>query len=283
MTNKKLLHELYERIKELNCLYGLSKLVEQADISLEEIIRGAVKLFPPSWQYTKITCARILFYDKEFKTSNFKETKWKQLADIKAFGKKIGFVEVLYLKKRPECYEGPFLKEERFLVDAIAQRLGKIIERKTADKALKKSETELQKQKLSLEQKNVALREVIGQIEVEKNNIRNDIMSNLNEAVFPILEKLKTKRNIHKYVDLLQQHLKELTSSFGSKITKKSFNLTPREIEICNMIKGNLTSKDISNLLNISRQTVDKHRNNIIKKLKLSNKGSNLTSFLKNF
>lgn len=279
-SDKNVLHNLYERIKELNCLYGLSKLVEKPNISLERIFQGMVNLFPPSWQYPDITRARILFQDKEFKTSNFKETKWRQSANIKAFGKKVGFVEVLYLKEKPDCYEGPFLKDERLLIDAVAQRLGKIVERKTMEEALKKSEAILLEQKRSLERKNIALREIVAQIEVEKNNIRNDIMSNLNESAFPILEKLKTQKNIHKYIGLLQYHLKELTSSFGSKITKRSIKLTPREIEICNMIKGNLTSKEISGLLNISRQTVERHRKNIRKKLKLSNKRFNLASFL---
>jgi len=79
---------------------------------------------------------------------------------------------------------------------------------------------------------------------------------------------------------LLQYHLEELTSSFGRKITEKSVRLTPREIEICNMVKGGLASKEISNLLNISCQTVEKHRKNIRHKLGISNKDINLTSFL---
>ena len=278
--DKKLLHDLYERIKELNCLYGLSKIVEKPNITLEKIFRGMVDLFPPSWQYPDITCARILFQNREFKTANFKETNWRQAADIKAFGKKVGSAEVSYFEEKPDCYEGPFLKEERALINAVAQRLGKVTELKTMEDSLKKSEAKLREQKLSLEQKNMALREIVAQIEIEKNNIRNNIMSNLNESVFPILEKVKTKKNVRRYADLLEHHLKELTSSFGSKITKEGINLTSREIEICNMIKGNLTSKEISKLLNISRQTIDKHRRNIRKKLKLSNKKPHLTSFL---
>lgn len=278
---RKVLHKLHERIKELNCLYGLSKLVEKPDISLERIFEGMVRLFPPSWQYPEITCARILFNDKEFKTDNFKETRWRQAADIKAFGKKAGFAEVLYLNERPDCYEGPFLKEERALIDGVTQRLGKIVEHKTMEASLKSSETKLREQKLSLEQKNIALREIIAQVEIEKNNIRNDIMSNLNELVFPIFEKIKMRKNIDKYIDLAQDHLKELTSSFSSEVTKKSIDLTPREIEICNMIKGNLSTKEIAGLLNISHQTVDKHRKHIRKKLKLPDKKTNLASFLR--
>jgi len=82
---------------------------------------------------------------------------------------------------------------------------------------------------------------------------------------------------------MIKYHLGKLTSSFGSKITKKSFNLTPREIEVSNLVKGGLTSKDISNLLNISYRTIEKHRRNIRQKLGISNKRINLTSFLREF
>lgn len=279
-NNNKLLHDLYERIKELNCLYSLANLSEESNISFKRIFQGAVDLLPPSWQYPEITCARILFKTKVFKTSNFKKTNWKQSAIIKVFGKETGTVEVYYLQKKPDCYEGPFLKEERALINAVVQRLGKILECKSMEDLLKKSETKLRKHKISLEQKNMALREIILQIELEKKNIKNNIMANLDRSVFPILEKLKNHKEIRTYIDLLQHHLNNLTSSFSVKITEAISKLTPREIEICNMIKGNLSSKEISNLLNISHQTVEKHRKNIRKKFKLLNKSSNLSSFL---
>jgi PAS domain S-box-containing protein len=157
-----------------------------------------------------------------------------------------------------------------------------ITERKKVEQALIGSESKLQKQKLALEQKNIALREIIAQIEVEKRKIKNDIETNINIVVSPILKKLKIEKAPPKYVDLLQYHLRKLTSSFGSKVTEKNLKLTPREIEICNMIKGGLASKDISNLLSISYRTVEKHRRNIRQKIGISNKNINLTSFLHN-
>jgi len=155
-----------------------------------------------------------------------------------------------------------------------------ITERKKTEKALKESESKLREQKMALEQKNIALREIVAQIEIEKNKIKDNIATNVNELLLPILAKLKINEVSSKYVDLLQYHLEELTSSFGRKITEKSVRLTPREIEICNMVKGGLASKEISNLLNISCQTVEKHRKNIRHKLGISNKDINLTSFL---
>ncbi|UCE20815.1 MAG: hypothetical protein JSV46_00845, partial [Candidatus Aminicenantes bacterium] len=157
-----------------------------------------------------------------------------------------------------------------------------ITERKKVELELKESESKLQKQKLALEQKNIALREIIAQIEVEKRKIKNDIETNINVVVSPILKKLVIEKDPLKYVDLLQHHLRGLTSTFGTKITEKNLNLTPREIEICNMIKGGLTSKDISNLLSISFRTVEKHRRNIRQKIGISNKNINLTSYLHN-
>jgi len=134
---KKQTHDLGERVKELNCLYGISELVESEGISLEEILQGTVDLIPPSWRYPEVTCARIILDGQTFKTKNFKETAWKQTSDIMVRGKKIGSVEVFYLEEKPNTDEGLFLKEERSLIDAIAQQLGRVIDRRDAERELR--------------------------------------------------------------------------------------------------------------------------------------------------
>jgi len=129
-------HDLGERVKELNCLYGISSLVEKQDIPLEEIFQGIVDLIPLSWQYPEVTCARILLEGEEFRTNNFKETIWKQASDIAVHGERIGSLEVCYLEEKPGMDEGPFLKEERSLIHTIAKELGTIIERKRMEQQL---------------------------------------------------------------------------------------------------------------------------------------------------
>lgn len=187
------------------------------------------------------------------------------------------------LKKYREHLE-EMVEERTAEIKTANERLHLLIaERMKAERALLESEAKLQKQKSALEQKNIALGEVIAQIEVEKRRIKDDIETNVNIVVSPILEKLKKEKASAKYVTMLKYHLGRLTSSFGSKITKKSFKLTPREIEVCNLVKGGLTSKDISKLLNISYRTIEKHRKNIRHKLGISNKRINLTSFLREF
>ncbi|MBW1862336.1 MAG: PAS domain S-box protein [Deltaproteobacteria bacterium] len=139
-TMRKNTYKLSKRVKELNCLYSISKLGQRRRLSLEEILQRIVDLMPPAWQYPKITCARVILEGQEFRTRNFNETIWKQSGDIIVHGQPSGTLEVCYLKKRPANDEGPFLKEERSLINAIAERLERIIERKRAEKALLESE-----------------------------------------------------------------------------------------------------------------------------------------------
>jgi PAS domain S-box-containing protein len=133
----------------------------------------------------------------------------------------------------------------------------------------------------ALTQKNIALGEMIKQIDYEKEKTKKEIAVNVEELLLPTLEKLHLKGHSSKYIQVLERNLKELTTSFGLKITDKKNRLTSKEIELCNMIKSGLSSKDISGLLNISSLTVSKHRRNIRKKLSICNKDVNLVSFLR--
>ena len=144
----------------------------------------------------------------------------------------------------------------------------------------KQVEEKLHEQKKALEQKNIALSEILGQLELEKKQIKDNVVANAENLLLPIIQKLRLEGESRKYVQLLKKNLQELTSSFGVKLTEKRANLTSREIEICNMIKNGLANKEIARLLNISLGTIEKHRNNIRRKLHIVNKDINLSSFL---
>jgi PAS domain S-box-containing protein len=140
-------HDLGKRVKELNCLYGISDLREKPGTSLEEVFQGVVDLIPSSWQYPEITCARISLKGRDTYECcsnndcvNYEEIIWKQTSEIFVYGELAGRVEVYYLKEKPESDEGPFVKEERNLINAIAERLGRIIEHRQAEEALVESE-----------------------------------------------------------------------------------------------------------------------------------------------
>jgi DNA repair protein RadC len=129
---KALKRDLKERTKELRCLYDVTDITERSGITLDELYQEVANLLPQGWQYPEITYARITIAGKEFKTKNFRETEWKQSSEIKIGGEKAGIVEVDYLEAKPEIDEGPFLKEERLLLDEIARQLGQITERRQA-------------------------------------------------------------------------------------------------------------------------------------------------------
>jgi signal transduction histidine kinase len=133
MELRQLTHNLRERIKELNCLYGISRLVEKSDISIEGILQRVVELIPPAWQYPEVTCARIKLRNNFFQTANFQETDWRQAEPVKVNRRQFGSLEVCYLEEKPDSDEGPFLKEERSLLHVIAERLGHILEHKMAE------------------------------------------------------------------------------------------------------------------------------------------------------
>ncbi|MFC1905552.1 hypothetical protein ACFLXL_01950 [Chloroflexota bacterium] len=95
-----LMHNLRERIKELNCLYGISKIVESGNISLSGILKEAVELISSAWQYPEVACARIKLKNHSFVTTNYRETIWKQAETIIVNGKPYGKVEIFYLEEK---------------------------------------------------------------------------------------------------------------------------------------------------------------------------------------
>ena len=124
---------LRERVKELTCLYGISRLAEKTSTTLEEILQGIVELLPPAWLYPEIACARIIIDGNSYITENFQDGPQKQKADIVVEGEHRGVVEMVYTVEKIELDEGPFLKEERKLIDTIAREVALKIEKRHAE------------------------------------------------------------------------------------------------------------------------------------------------------
>jgi DNA-binding NarL/FixJ family response regulator len=271
-------HSLHERVKELNCLYGLAELMERYGSSIHHILQGLTDLIPISWQYPEITCTKILFEGTEYKSSAFKTTRWRQVADIRVLKKKVGAIEVYYLRKMPSLDEGPFSKEERLLINSLAWRLGKFVERIQAEK-------QLEVERVALKNMNIALREVLVKVQDEKKEIGEAIQANVDKIILPVLHALETEvtPELKKYVALLKGNLEEIVSPFTSRLTKEFTSLTPAEIQICNMIKNGLTTKEIAQLRYISIATVSRHREHIRKKLNIANQKINLVTYLNTY
>jgi two-component system, NtrC family, sensor kinase len=125
--------DLRERIKELSCLYGIARLAAQTNMGVDEILKGIVEVLPQAWLYPETACAQITFDGRPYFTVNYRQGRHRQQSPINIGGKRRGYVEVAYLDERPERDEGPFLTEERNLLDAVAEEVAVIIMRREAE------------------------------------------------------------------------------------------------------------------------------------------------------
>ena len=143
LAHQKAQWALRERIKELTCLYGIDKVAGRPDILLDEYLGEIAELLPPGWQYPNIASARIILDGRSFVTSGFKASSHRQSTEISIDDKLRGTVEVFYSEKMPEIDEGPFLKEERNLINAVAETIGRQVAHHEAQWALRERVKEL--------------------------------------------------------------------------------------------------------------------------------------------
>ncbi len=273
---------LRERIKELNCLYGVSQLAERNLYSLDGLLQELINFLPYSWQYPDITCARIIFKEKTFKSDKFKVTSWRQSSLIYLYHEAVGEISIFYLEEPPPADEGPFLKEERALLDALAEQIGTIATRISAELELQETNRQLTLERKALQESNTTLRTVLAQIEEEKQKIHRDIKMNVEKILMPILHALALQLPPiqRKYVDMLQTNLEEITSPFISQLSITYHSMTPTEIAICNMIRNGMHTKEIAETRGVSEATINRHREKIRRKLKITNQDVNLATFL---
>jgi DNA-binding CsgD family transcriptional regulator len=273
---------LRERIKELNCLYGVSQLAERNLYSIDGLLQELVNFLPYSWQYPEITCVRIFFKGKTYTSDKFKMTNWRQSSRIYMYHEAVGECGIFYLEECPPADEGPFLKEERALLDAVAEQIGTIATRISADLELQETNQQLTLERKALQEANTALRLVLTRIEQEKQEIHGDINTNVEKILMPILNALAPQLppSQKKYVEMLQTNLEEITSPFISQLSLSYHSMTPTEITICNMIRNGMRTKEIAGMRGVSEATINRHREKIRRKLKITNQDVNLATFL---
>jgi DNA-binding CsgD family transcriptional regulator len=158
-----------------------------------------------------------------------------------------------------------------------------ITERKMAEEVLKKREQELQLKSQSLEEANTALKVLLKHREEDKATLEEQVLANVKKLVLPYLEKLKGPRldsSQRLHVEIIESHLNDIVSPFLRNLSSAYLSLTPREIEVATLVKEGKTTKEITNLLNISTTAVDFHRKNLRSKFGIKSKKTNLRSFL---
>ncbi|MBN2181181.1 MAG: PAS domain S-box protein [Sedimentisphaerales bacterium] len=128
---------LQQRLKNLNCLYALSKIVNRQEIPLEKIFQETVYLIREAYRYPENTCVRLNFDGVRYKTDDFEKSELSQQTQIKAHDENVGVIEVYCLGDKFENEENPFLEEENDLLSAVAEWLGSIAERKKAEEKMR--------------------------------------------------------------------------------------------------------------------------------------------------
>ncbi len=136
----KLLRNLQEREKELNCLYNVEEILNTT-AEIEEALRTIIEVIPPGWQYSDCCQTKIMYNEYEYHSPNFQPTQWVQSATIEVEETTEGEISIYYTEEMPQEFEGPFLKEERKLLDNIADRIGKYIFHIRGKKLMKEWET----------------------------------------------------------------------------------------------------------------------------------------------
>jgi PAS domain S-box-containing protein len=161
-----------------------------------------------------------------------------------------------------------------------------ITERKQAEEALRKRRSELMQRSQQLEEVNTALKVLLKRREDDKKEIEESLTTNIKELVLPQLERLKKSQLTYdqiNFLDILESNIKEIISPFATKLSSKFLNLTPSELQIASLIKYGRTTKEISELLHLSPNTISFHRHNLRRKLGLIHKRANLLSYLRSF
>lgn len=275
---------LQERIKELNCFYGIAQLAKHKPLSIKTLLEDIVEILPPSWQYPSVACAQITFQGATFKSRNFEISKWQQSSKIFLHHKCAGEITVYYREERPQSFEGPFLSEERALIDAVSEWIGTMAILIDTEEKLQDANTQLTVEQKALQETNTALRTVLARIEDEKKIIHADIHANVSRIIMPILHRLAMElpEAQQKYAVLLKENLENIASPFINQLSTKFHSLTPTEIRICNMIRTGMRTKDIAKIRGVSPATINRHREHIRNKLGIANNSINLTTHLQN-
>jgi DNA-binding CsgD family transcriptional regulator len=154
---------------------------------------------------------------------------------------------------------------------------------KRTEEALRARETQLEEQKQSLEEANIALKVLLKQREADKAELERKVLANLKDLVFPYVEKLKAaslRPREKTMVEIVDTHLRDIISPFLQQMANAGILLTPQELQVAQLVKDGKTTKEIASLLRVAASTVSFHRRNLRIKFGLQGRHANLRTHL---
>jgi len=196
VEKEKAIYDLNERVKELTLLNKVSTILQDTETELSKIFGKILSVIPEGWQYPEITECRILFEDKIYKSSNYLDnSEWKQSCEFKISSGKIFKLEIIYTSQKPNESEGPFLKEERNLLNLICSMIKSYLDNRQSDDERKRLLNDLIQRNISLEKfafvvshnlrapmANVlSISKLLMDNEIDYN-VKNDLLNDLNTS-----------------------------------------------------------------------------------------------------
>jgi len=175
----KIIAEKKERLKELSCINQTTDILKEGK-SIEETLQRVTLILPPAWQYPEATVARVQFDGKTYISPSFIETEYRQAQVFETLNNKKGIIEIFYTEKFKEIDEGPFMKEERHLINNLATMLANYINSFEAREILSESMRETrEKPELSeFQDPSINSRQLLQKF-LNKQNANRDIFHDL--------------------------------------------------------------------------------------------------------
>lgn len=187
------------------------------------------------------------------------------------------------LLKAYEEVEKRVVERTAELVRSNTELALEIQKRKQMEDALRSKTIELKDKAIGLEEANVALKVLLREIGADKNELEEKVLLNINQLIFPYLEKLKQRKSDAKgkaYLDILESNLNEIVSPLVRNLGSKFLRFSHTELQVSNLVQQGKSTKEIAGIMNLAKSTIDFHRNNIRAKLGIKNKKINLMTFL---
>jgi len=184
------------------------------------------------------------------------------------------------IRKERAVEEKPSYEELEQRVNELEKETKKL---KQHEKALKKRGEELEVKADSIEQSNKALRTLLKQRDEDRDGIEEKVVANVRELVLPFVRNLKESELDDKQminIDVIEKNLLSIISPFSRTLSTKYLSLTPQEIQIAVLIKEGKSNREISDVMNLSRRTIESHREHMRRKMGLKHKRANLRAHL---
>ncbi|MFT5155136.1 MAG: DNA-binding CsgD family transcriptional regulator [Planctomycetota bacterium] len=262
---------------ELRCMLELTHLVERHGKQLDRILDGTVHILPSAWRHPASTCARLTFDEHTFVSKRFEATSLRQASPIKVTGEVRGSLEMFRTSHRPSNTV-LFSGHEARILEVVTERIGRVAERLHVQE-------QLEIEQASLNNTNIALREVLSRGQEDRLEIGRSVHENVSLVVMPLIygleRELLPRRSQH--VELIKRQLGDLSSSFAREFSAQFLNLTTAELQVSHLIRQGLTSKEIAQLRGVAEATVSRQRDRIRSKLGLTNTATNLVTFMRTY